>query len=264
MQRGEEGSGEVSQMTEQMEQEYQRLQKRYEAMGMEMSEPMQRAYGEMQQMHDQTMQMHGRMMNEGMMGRMQGRGMGPQGEQLWERHQQMMAMHGSMAQMHQREGRDSLMAMHRQMARLHEGMMEQLPAGDELETAPETRSEADIGGQQVYRQNCSSCHGQDLQGLAGAFPPLVGTEWVTGDPTVPIRIVLYGLQGPIEVKEQTYNGVMPAFGSRLSDAQVAAVVSYLRSTGDGEAGGVSAEEVQVIRQEYGERRRPFEAEELTE
>ena len=46
---------------------------------------------------------------------------------------------------------------------------------------------------------CQTCHQADGKGLPGAFPPLAGSEWMTKDPETPIRIVLLGLSGEIEV-----------------------------------------------------------------
>lgn len=266
-QRSAGGNAELEETTKQIDREYQRLQEQYGRMEMQMPEEMQQLYGQMQQMHGQTMQQHRGMMDRGMMmngDHMQERGMGLQHEQLWEQHQQMMAMHESMAQMHQGAGRDSIASVHQQMAQLHQQMMGQMPGEEETGVAPETNEETAVDAADLYAQNCASCHGQNLQGLTGAFPPLSGSDWVTGEPAVPIRIILYGLQGTIEVNGQTYNGLMPAFGSRLSNSQVAALVSYLRSAGENDAPAVSAADVQAIRKKYRGRRRPMEADELAE
>jgi mono/diheme cytochrome c family protein len=86
-----------------------------------------------------------------------------------------------------------------------------------------------IDGRQVYTTTCQACHQATGQGLPGVFPPLAGTPWVTGDANTPIQIVLHGLTGPIEVAGTTYNGAMPGFGGQLSDAQIAAVLTFIRS-----------------------------------
>lgn len=102
-------------------------------------------------------------------------------------------------------------------------------------------------GRQVYQSACMACHQSTGQGLAGAFPPLDGSDWVTGNPDAPINIVLHGLSGPIEVKGVTYNGMMPNFGAQLSDEEVAAVVSYVRGAWSNEAAAVDAERVAALR-----------------
>jgi mono/diheme cytochrome c family protein len=86
-------------------------------------------------------------------------------------------------------------------------------------------------GQAVYEQNCVSCHQPGGVGVAGAFPPLAGNSRVA-DPEYVAGIVRNGLQGPIEVLGQTYDGVMPAF-AQLSDAEVAAVAAYVASLSGG-------------------------------
>lgn len=108
-------------------------------------------------------------------------------------------------------------------------------------------------GEQVYRSICMACHQGTGGGVPGVFPPLDGSSWVTGDAGVPIRIALHGLMGPIEVKGQSYNGVMPGFGGQLSDEDVAAVVSYIRGSWSNAASPVSAEEVASIRAASGVR-----------
>lgn len=88
---------------------------------------------------------------------------------------------------------------------------------------------AAVDGKQVFTGNCVACHQATGAGLPGVFPPLDGSEWVTGEPRVLANILLHGINGKLEVKGQTYEGSMPAFG-QLGDAELAAVASYVRST----------------------------------
>jgi mono/diheme cytochrome c family protein len=62
-----------------------------------------------------------------------------------------------------------------------------------------------------------------------------------------IRIVLHGLQGPVTVAGNNYNGVMPPQGSILNDVEIASALSYVRSTWGHQAPPVSAEEVATVR-----------------
>ncbi|HEV2643364.1 MAG TPA: cytochrome c, partial [Candidatus Elarobacter sp.] len=55
---------------------------------------------------------------------------------------------------------------------------------------------------------CAACHQANGQGMPGAYPALAGSEWLNGNPEVPIRIVLHGLQGPITVKVASFNSAM--------------------------------------------------------
>lgn len=87
-----------------------------------------------------------------------------------------------------------------------------------------------IDGGVLYTAHCAACHQADGTGVAGAFPPLAGSEWVTGEPDTIARILLLGIDGPIEVKGAPYSGTMPAFGNTLSDAELAAVANYIRTS----------------------------------
>lgn len=108
-----------------------------------------------------------------------------------------------------------------------------------------------IAGARLYNQNCAQCHQPNGQGLPGAFPPLAGAEWVVGDEEVVIKILLHGLQGPIEVKGNTYNGVMPAFGLgsgfNWNDQRISEVLTFIRSEWGNEASPITAEQVTQVR-----------------
>ncbi len=83
-------------------------------------------------------------------------------------------------------------------------------------------------GKQVFAGNCASCHQATGKGLPGVFPPLAGSEWVTGDERVLANILLHGIDGELTVAGTTYKGSMPSF-KQLGDAELAAVASYIRS-----------------------------------
>ena len=68
-------------------------------------------------------------------------------------------------------------------------------------------------GAQVYNTLCVACHGPDGKGLNG-LPPLVGSDWPKGPAARSIKIVLSGMEGPVEVAGKTYNIVMPPAGCR--------------------------------------------------
>ncbi|MCH6257536.1 cytochrome c [Puniceicoccaceae bacterium K14] len=109
-------------------------------------------------------------------------------------------------------------------------------------------------GAKLYQQQCVACHQATGLGLAGAFPPLAGSDWVTGgDGNVPIRVLLAGLTGPVSVNGESYNGAMPAFGPVWDDEHIAAVVSYIRQEWDNGASEVTPEQVSEIRSEIGSR-----------
>lgn len=102
-------------------------------------------------------------------------------------------------------------------------------------------------GAVVYTANCSSCHQADGRGIPGAFPPLAGNPVVTGNPTAVIAIVKNGLDGRVEVNGQSYSGIMPRWRDVLSDEQIAAAISYIRSSWHNRAAGVSEAQVEAVR-----------------
>jgi mono/diheme cytochrome c family protein len=102
-------------------------------------------------------------------------------------------------------------------------------------------------GATVYLADCSSCHQSNGQGVAGAFPPLAGNPVVTGNPVAVIAIVKDGLAGRVVVNHVTYSGIMPAWKNQISDDQIAAVMSYIRTAWTNHAGGVSLAEVQSVK-----------------
>src|SRR5690606_35615910 len=91
---------------------------------------------------------------------------------------------------------------------------------------------------------------------------LAGSEWVTGDAGTLTRILLHGLQGPIEVAGQNYNGAMPAWKDLLKDEEIAAVATYLRQLDGNAASPVSVEDVSRLRQRHADRTTMWTAQEL--
>jgi mono/diheme cytochrome c family protein len=101
-------------------------------------------------------------------------------------------------------------------------------------------------GQGVYAATCAACHKPNGAGQPGLAPPLVDSEWVLGPPSRLARIVLHGVQGPITVEGQTYNLDMPGLG-KLSDNEVADVMTYVRRAWDHRASPVAPAEVRKAR-----------------
>ena len=102
-------------------------------------------------------------------------------------------------------------------------------------------------GEQVYTSRCAACHQNNGEGIPGSFPPLVGTEWVTGNKSRLIKTVLDGLSGEIEVNGVTYSGVMAPWRDALSDREIASVLTYIRSTWQNDAEAISPDEVAAER-----------------
>jgi mono/diheme cytochrome c family protein len=93
-------------------------------------------------------------------------------------------------------------------------------------------------GEMVFSTVCLPCHQAAGAGLEGQFPPLAGSEWVAKDASAVVRILLDGLSGPIQVKGKSFNNTMPPIGEQLTDAEIAAVLTYVRSSWGNKAGPV--------------------------
>lgn len=82
-------------------------------------------------------------------------------------------------------------------------------------------------GKTVFGSNCASCHGPGGQGVPGLAPALKGDKFVTGDLQAVLDTVKNGRSG--EQKHFKDMAVaMPAWGKQLSDADIKAVVDYIR------------------------------------
>lgn len=75
-----------------------------------------------------------------------------------------------------------------------------------------------ISPAQSFTDNCAACHQEDGKGIEGAFPALAGDTFVKGDPTPAIRTVLNG------------RGGMPTFKDDLSDDQISAALTHVRTS----------------------------------
>jgi mono/diheme cytochrome c family protein len=117
-------------------------------------------------------------------------------------------------------------------------------------------------GRKLFTANCVSCHQQGGQGVPGQYPPLAGSEWVLGSPARLKRILLHGLSGEVVVGGATYNGNMAAFGARLNDERIAALLTFLRQEWGNDAEAISPESVAATRAATQARRQPWSASEL--
>ena len=98
-------------------------------------------------------------------------------------------------------------------------------------------------GQAIFAARCSTCHQANGQG-AGPFPPLAGNSDVTAaDTSNIIAIVLNGKTGPITINGKQYSGAMPAWRGQLTNAEIAAVLTYVRSAWTNKAAAVSEDQV---------------------
>ncbi len=104
----------------------------------------------------------------------------------------------------------------------------------------------DLNPDSLFSTNCQMCHQSDGRGLPGQFPPLAGSPWVLQDPETPIRVLILGISGEIEVEGNTFNGVMPA-QTQLNDEQISILVTKIRSSWGNDAPEVTEEQVAAVR-----------------
>lgn len=105
-------------------------------------------------------------------------------------------------------------------------------------------AQASDDGKKAYEANCQACHQPTGQGLAGAFPPLADNPNLT--PAYVIETILKGKSGPIEVKGQKYNAVMPPM-QHLSDEDIKDISNYVLNSWGNKVGEVSEDDVKKVR-----------------
>ncbi|MEX6690929.1 c-type cytochrome [Danxiaibacter flavus] len=111
-----------------------------------------------------------------------------------------------------------------------------------------------------FRQLCATCHGPEGKGLPSKVaPPLAGSARVNGNMDVVIRILLNGLQGPVDNKK--YPDVMPAQGANEDD-YIAEVLSYIRNSMGNKASVVHRDDIRRVRKEVGDRNTSWTLDEL--
>ncbi len=105
-------------------------------------------------------------------------------------------------------------------------------------------------GKGLYNTHCAACHQPNGQGLAGAFPPLAKSDYLMEDRSRALETVIKGRSGEITVNGQTYNAVMPGMG-HLTDAEIAAILTYTTNSWGNEASAFSVAEVTKVRSDTG-------------
>jgi mono/diheme cytochrome c family protein len=117
-------------------------------------------------------------------------------------------------------------------------------------SGPLTPADLLVLGKRAYSSNCVSCHQTTGLGVPGQYPPLAGGDIVLGPVDHLIPVLLNGLEGPIKVKGEAYNGAMPAWKDALTDAQIAGIATYIRASWGNQEGPVTPDEVKALREKY--------------
>lgn len=122
-------------------------------------------------------------------------------------------------------------------------------------------------GHKLFDMNCAPCHMTTGVGNpAVGAPPLAGSDWVNAEgPNRVIRIVLNGLQGPIQVIGKPYGtGVMLPWRDAFKDDQIAAILTFVRMNKEwgNNASEVMEDQVAKIRKDTESRGKNWTPDEL--
>ncbi|MBZ5856642.1 c-type cytochrome [Flavihumibacter profundi] len=101
-------------------------------------------------------------------------------------------------------------------------------------------------GKKVFEATCLTCHQADGSGVPRLNPPLIKSDYVTGDPVYLINILLKGLNDEIEVNGEYYGNPMPA-QVQLSDQEIADVLTYVRNNFENKAKAITPAQVTAER-----------------
>jgi len=117
--------------------------------------------------------------------------------------------------------------------------------GTKTKTTTSTPQQSVERGKSIYQLYCLACHQADGGGVGTLNPPLV-KEWVTGDKSRLVRLLLKGSVGKVTVDGDTFSNTMPAQLS-FTDQQIADVLSYIRNNFGFKASPITAAEVKAVR-----------------
>ncbi len=122
-------------------------------------------------------------------------------------------------------------------------------------------------GRGLFESYCTACHGKSGEGIPNVAPPLVGSGWVNAaDKSIPIRIVLDGLEGPLQVAGKPYAlpGVMIGMRENkvTNNGTIAKIITYIRNSWGNDAGAVQVADVGKVHAATKDRKNPYKAEDL--
>ncbi len=115
------------------------------------------------------------------------------------------------------------------------------------QAVPSTPARVAQRGAQLYDKHCAQCHGEQGQGVAGAYPALAGNPAVVRPDTANlVQVVRNGGFAPATAGNPRPFG-MPPFVLLLGDADIAAVLTHIRTSWGNRADGVAELAVQRLR-----------------
>ncbi len=129
--------------------------------------------------------------------------------------------------------------------------LKDLPSGPDANLPVRNAEKPDPGanpaGARLYREHCAQCHGDEGQGVALAYPALAGSAAVNlASPVNLVQIVLNGGFAPATGANPRPFG-MPPFALSLSDHEIAAVLSFVRTAWGNRAAEVTPHDVDRLR-----------------
>lgn len=99
----------------------------------------------------------------------------------------------------------------------------------------QAQTPAPADGKTLFAKNCAACHQANGRGIPGAFPALVASPVAIGPADAVAEVLLKG------------RGGMPDFSTSLDDADIAAVLTYARSSWGNHAPPITGAEVTIRR-----------------
>ena len=119
-----------------------------------------------------------------------------------------------------------------------------------------------ISGQQLYSEQCASCHLENGRGIPEKYPSLVDSKWVIGAPNRLSALVLNGVEGSADPGKAGSTGVMPAWRTVLPPSYVAQILSYIRQAWGNSAPPISGAYVEKMFYQFASRPRFWSWKEL--
>ena len=106
-------------------------------------------------------------------------------------------------------------------------------------------------GKKIFSVRCASCHQSNGLGIATQYPPLAGSEWVSADPDLIIKVILKGLKGEILVKGEKYgtSAAVNMAAVPINDREIANVSTYVRQAWGNDYPEVKEDQVARVREE---------------
>lgn len=111
-----------------------------------------------------------------------------------------------------------------------------------------------LAGKVLYGEQCAGCHQMQGQGAPNVAVPLAGSKKVVATGHIPVRILTNGYEGKI--------GLMPPLGAAMSDAELAALLTYVRQSWGNTGTPIPPAAVKEWRLAFAHRETPWTAEEL--